>query len=95
MKTYLLWYNSASEGVTLDITDLIDELIKVKFLPKEFVEEFIREEFHADEIFYINNIGSFSEMNKQFKNIKIIVNVDDKYAQKFINSKLEVWYEYC
>jgi len=51
MKTYLLWYNSTTEGVTLDITDLIDELIKVKFLPRKFVEEFIREEFHADEIF--------------------------------------------
>ena len=59
MKTYLLWYNSTTEGVTLDITDLIYELIKVKFLPRKFVEEFIREKFHADEIFYINNIRKF------------------------------------
>jgi len=44
---------------------------------------------------YFNNIGSFSEMNKQFENVKMIVNVDDKYAQEFINSKLEVWlYDY-
>ena len=35
-------------------------------------------------------LGSFSEMNKQFKNVKMIVNVDEKYAQEFINSKLEV-----
>ena len=93
MKTYLLWYNSTTEGVTLDITDLINELIKVKFLPRKFVEEFIREKFHADEIFYINNtICSFSEMNKQFKNVKMIVNIDvnNKYAQEFINNKLEV-----
>ena len=77
----LIYYgNSASEGVTLDITDLIDELIKVKFLPRKFVEEFIREEFHADEIFYINNNGKFSEINKQFKNVKMIVNVNEKYA---------------
>ena len=30
-------------------------------------------------------------MNKQFKNVKMVVNVDDEIAQKFINSKLEVW----
>jgi len=35
-------------------------------------------------------LGSFSEMNKQFKNVKMVVNVDDEIAQKFINSKLEV-----
>ena len=70
--------------------EISNELIKVKFLPRKFVEEFIREEFHADEIFYINNIGSFSEMNKQFKNVKMIVNVNDKYTQEFTNGKLEV-----
>jgi len=90
MKTYLLWYNSSTEGVTLDITDLIDDLMKVRYLPREVIEEFIREELHADEIFYINNIGCFSELNEQFKNVKEIVNVGDDVAQKFINSKLEV-----
>jgi len=89
MKTYLLWYNSNNEGVTLDITDLIDDLMKVRYLPREVIEEFIKEEFKADEIFYMNNIGCFDELNKQFKNVKEIVNVGDDVAQKFINSKLE------
>ena len=84
MKTYLLWYNSNNEGVTLDITDLIDDLMKVRYLPREVIEE-----FKADEIFYMNNIGCFDELNKQFKNVKEIVNVGDDVAQKFINSKLE------
>ena len=89
MKTYLLWYNSNNEGVTLDITDLIDDLMKVRYLPREVIEEFIKEEFKADEIFYMNNIGCFDELNKQFKNVKEILNVDEDVTQKFINSKLE------
>ena len=64
--------------------------MNVRYLPREVVEEFIREEFKADEIFYMNNIGCFDELNKQFKNVKEILNVDEDVAQKFINSKLEV-----
>jgi len=64
--------------------------MNVRYLPREVVEEFIREEFKADEIFYMNNIGCFDGLNKQFKNVKEILNVDEDVAQKFINSKLEV-----
>jgi len=64
--------------------------MNVRYLPREVVEEFIREEFKADEIFYMNNIGCFDGLNKQFKNVKEILNVDEDVTQKFINSKLEV-----